>query len=309
MRIEYLEEFAALARNLNFTETASSLNVSQPTLSKHINALERELKVALFERGGSSIALTKAGRLVLPHVYSILEARNQMTIAAKKGMSALTPHLTIGGNVGLKTVLERINLLADRFSEDYGVDIIEIHDIETDPRTTIDMAATSAPDFLFTYIDETDEVGEDTEIRTVSHVPLSIVVNRSHDLAKRESVTVDDLKNETFIKLEGNYVSKSWRFIEVMCLQAGFFPDCQHVYFPRITDVLKVTFRLKQEILVLTNDYIDQYRAFLSERCTIVPIVDDRAYMPLAVMYSMSNANPLIDEALEIILGTEEGDD
>ena len=39
MRIEYLEEFAALARFLSFTETASKLNKSQPTLSKHINSL------------------------------------------------------------------------------------------------------------------------------------------------------------------------------------------------------------------------------------------------------------------------------
>ena len=42
MRIEYLEEFVALARFRNFTETASILNMSQPTLSKHINSLEHE---------------------------------------------------------------------------------------------------------------------------------------------------------------------------------------------------------------------------------------------------------------------------
>ena len=110
MRIEYLEEFAALARFLSFTETASKLNMSQPTLSKHINSLERELKVPLFSRDGASLSLTKAGKLVLPHAFAIIESRKQMTIAAKQGMSMLTPHLTIGGNVGLKTVLERINL-------------------------------------------------------------------------------------------------------------------------------------------------------------------------------------------------------
>lgn len=304
MRIEYLEEFVLLAQNLSFTETASLLNISQPTLSKHINALERELKAPLFKRGGPSIALTMAGQLILPHAYSILEERKGMAAAAKKGMSSLAPRLSIGGNVGLKTVLERISMLASRFSELYGVEIIELQDIEMNPCTTIDMAMSSAPDILFTYLDETDEIGEDTEIRFVARVPLSVVVSKAHKFAGKDSVTLDDLATETFVKLEGNYVSNSWRFIESACLQAGFFPHCHHVYFPRIADFLKVTFQLQHDVLVLTNDYIQQYSAFISDKCVAVPIDDDRAFMPLSVMYSMSNANPLIDEALEIILGT-----
>ena len=100
MRIDHLEEFVALARFLSFTETASKLNMSQPTLSKHINSLERELKVPLFSRDGASLSLTKAGKLVLPFAFDILEARKQMTVAAKRGASAFTPRLTIGGNVG-----------------------------------------------------------------------------------------------------------------------------------------------------------------------------------------------------------------
>ena len=60
---------------------------------------------------------------------------------------------------------------------------------------------------------------------------------------------------------------------------------------------------------MLTNDYISQYRSYLSEKCTVVPIDDDRAFMPLSIMYSMSNANPLIDEALEILLGMKREED
>ena len=308
MRIEYLEEFVELARFLSFTEAASRLNMSQPTLSKHINSLERELKVPLFSRNGASLSLTKAGKLVLPLAFSIIESRKQMSIAAKQGASMLTPHLTIGGNVGLKTVLERVSLVASRFTERYGVDIIEISDIEANPHDSIDMSSDSAPDFLFLYIDETDEIEQDAEVRFIARVPLSIVVNKRHRLAGRESITLDDLRTEVFIKLEGNFVSGSWRFIEAACLTAGFSPNCKHVYFSRITDFLKVTFGLHQEVLVLTNDYVQQYRSYIANDCVTVPINDNRAFMPLAVIYSMTNANPLIDEALEIILGykTEE---
>ena len=183
MRIEYLEEFVELARFLSFTEAASRLNMSQPTLSKHINSLERELKVPLFSRNGASLSLTKAGKLVLPLAFSIIESRKQMSIAAKQGASMLTPHLTIGGNVGLKTVLERVSLVASRFTERYGVDIIEISDIEANPHDSIDMSSDSAPDFLFLYIDETDEIEQDAEVRFIARVPLSIVVNKRHRLA------------------------------------------------------------------------------------------------------------------------------
>lgn len=305
MRIDHLEEFVALARFLSFTETASKLNMSQPTLSKHINSLERELKVPLFSRNGTSLALTKAGKLILPHAFEILEARKQMAIAAKRGASMLTPRLTIGGNVGLKTVLARINLMARRFTQKYGIDIIEMNDIEADPRATINLTCDSAPDFLFLYIDETDEMEDDTEVQPVARVPLSAVMSKAHRLAKREGITLDDLKNETFIKLEGNFVSNSWRFIEAACLDAGYTPTCRHIYFPRVTDFLKITFNLRNEILVLTTDYVQQYSTFISDNCVAVPIDDQRAYMPLAVMYSMSNNNPLIDEALEIILGND----
>ena len=303
MRIEYLEEFAALARFLSFTETANKLNMSQPTLSKHINSLERELKVPLFTRNGATLSLTKAGKLVLPYAFDIIESHSQMAMAAKRGASMLTPHLTIGGNVGLKTVIERINCLAEHFIARYGVDIIEISDIDIEPQASFDMESEGAPDFLFAYLDETDELEQDTEVRLVARVPLSIVVNKAHRLAQREAITLEDLRTETFVKLEGNMVSSSWRFIEAMCLQAGFAPSCRHVYFPRITDFLRVTINLQQEVLVLTNDYIQQYNAFISDSCVSVPIADRRAFMPLAVMYSMTNANPIVDEALEVILG------
>ena len=43
MNIEYLREFAALAENGNYLETAEELYMSQSTLSKHIMKMEKEL--------------------------------------------------------------------------------------------------------------------------------------------------------------------------------------------------------------------------------------------------------------------------
>ena len=54
--------FEAAARHGNFSQAANELRTSQPAVSRHIAGLERELAARLFERSGSSVRLTEAGR-------------------------------------------------------------------------------------------------------------------------------------------------------------------------------------------------------------------------------------------------------
>jgi DNA-binding transcriptional LysR family regulator len=57
-----LTVFLAVARQLNFHRAAETLHLSQPAVSRHIQRLEAELGLALFERRGNRVALTEAGR-------------------------------------------------------------------------------------------------------------------------------------------------------------------------------------------------------------------------------------------------------
>ena len=59
-----LTVFLAVARHLSFRGAAKSLHLSQPAVSKHIQKLEAELGLALFERPGNRVALTEAGRML-----------------------------------------------------------------------------------------------------------------------------------------------------------------------------------------------------------------------------------------------------
>jgi len=73
-----IETFLHAAEHLNFSEAARILHLSQPTVSHHIKNLEQELGLALFEREGTSISLTEAGRLLLPWARRMLRDSIEM---------------------------------------------------------------------------------------------------------------------------------------------------------------------------------------------------------------------------------------
>jgi len=61
-----LRVFIHASESMSFSQAAKELHVSQPTVSHHIKTLERDLDRQLFDRGGGSLHLTEAGRMLLP---------------------------------------------------------------------------------------------------------------------------------------------------------------------------------------------------------------------------------------------------
>lgn len=77
MNLYHLRYFATLAHLEHYTKAARKLNTTQPNLSYAISSLESELGVALFEKEGRNIVLTKCGKDFLTDVeasLSILDA-------------------------------------------------------------------------------------------------------------------------------------------------------------------------------------------------------------------------------------------
>lgn len=68
-----LRYFVAVAEELHFTNAAQRLHIAQPTLSRQIRQLERQLDVVLFDRNQRSVALTVAGKELLNGARKILE--------------------------------------------------------------------------------------------------------------------------------------------------------------------------------------------------------------------------------------------
>lgn len=68
-----LKVFFTVATRLSFTRAATELFITQPAVSKHIQELEEEYKVKLFDRTGSKISLTQAGEQLVKQAKSIFE--------------------------------------------------------------------------------------------------------------------------------------------------------------------------------------------------------------------------------------------
>src|SRR4051812_48702685 len=72
MELRHLKYFVAVAEHLHYGNAAKSLRIAQPVLSRHIQQLEVQMKVKLFERTRRSVQLTHAGSTFLTSARQIL---------------------------------------------------------------------------------------------------------------------------------------------------------------------------------------------------------------------------------------------
>lgn len=79
MEIRVLRYFIEIAREGNMSRAAETLHVSQPTLSKQMKELEKELGKKLFKRGSTTLTLTDEGMLLRKRAEDILEMVDKTT--------------------------------------------------------------------------------------------------------------------------------------------------------------------------------------------------------------------------------------
>lgn len=108
MELRTLRYFLAVAREENMTEAANVLHVTQPTLSRQIADLERELGVELFERTNRSCVLTSDGmrlRQRAEEIVSLVE-QTELELAERELGIAGVIRIGAGESKSMRRVLD-----------------------------------------------------------------------------------------------------------------------------------------------------------------------------------------------------------
>ena len=93
-----LKVFYTVANRLSFTKAATELFITQPAISKHIQELEEQYKIKLFDRNGSKISLTNAGEVLLKHTNNIFEIYREIDFDMSSLINEHTGLLRIGAS-------------------------------------------------------------------------------------------------------------------------------------------------------------------------------------------------------------------
>lgn len=199
MNIRELEYFYDLVTQKNFSNVAADFHVSQPTITMAIKRLEAELNTSLFTRdpGRNHLTVTLSGQQFASHVAAILKhlevARNQINaINQQKIKLGLPPIISQRYFPDLAVQLNQNGLLDQIISVERGSsELIKLLD-----NGAINLA-------LLGYIDLDQQQITSQEFARSN---FKIIVDPYSALANRDQISFAELKGESFITLNENFV-------------------------------------------------------------------------------------------------------
>ena len=98
MDLNQLDIFVNIVDNKSFTKTAKQLYITQPTVSAHVAALERELGVQLLVRTTKEVAPSEQGEVLYQYAKQILSLRNSAIRAVKERAGLMEGCIVIGAS-------------------------------------------------------------------------------------------------------------------------------------------------------------------------------------------------------------------
>jgi DNA-binding transcriptional LysR family regulator len=191
--------FAALAEHRHFGRAAAALHITQPSLSRQIRQLERQLGACLLDRTPQGSRLTDAGEVFLPLAKALLRSAGQ---AATRTRAAAQPsRITIGYTVNL-IATPAVRELRRQYPD---ADVRTLYLDWSDARTAllehrVDAAVTRLPI-------RTDEL----HVTILYDEPRALLVPVGHRLAGKESVTLDDIADEPLLQVLDPAWNAFWR--------------------------------------------------------------------------------------------------
>ena len=220
--LHHLRCLVILAEELNFGRAATRLHMSQPPLTRLLADVERSVGARLFERTTRRVKLTPVGEVFISEARAVLaradSALETVRAAVRKQIGQLRLSYT---PLALQTVLPELLSALREQEHDISIDIIEQSNLdiyEELSRGHIDLCFTSAP------------ATEPTQFQSylMHREALQVVLPSSHPLLKRDSLTLADLAQETFILHPPQEYPAYYEQVIGACQEAGFSPRIQH---------------------------------------------------------------------------------
>lgn len=214
--IDGLRWFIALAETEQVTAASDMLRISQPTLSRRLARLERDLGVELFDRHGRRLELNDRGRVLLEHAR---RAAAELSAAQREIASFDSPDR---GTVRLSFLHSFGTWLIPRVLRAYR---------EQRPRVSFTLYQDAAQALVDRVVDGRDDLAfVSPRPRTplvrwapITHQRLALAVPTGHPLGDGASLDLEAASNESFIVMHEDYGMR--RIFDELCAEAGFVPN------------------------------------------------------------------------------------
>jgi DNA-binding transcriptional LysR family regulator len=188
-----------VARHQHFGRAAAELRVAQPSLSRQVQRLERQLGARLLDRTPQGTRLTEAGRAFLPLARGLLRSAGQARAAAR---AAAQPSRVVIGHTPSIIVTPAVRELRRAHPD---ADVQTLYLAWNEPRQAlldrrVDAVVTRLP---------LETAGLDVTI--LFDEPRMLVVSADHRLAGKESVSLADVADEPMPRFPDPAWNAYWR--------------------------------------------------------------------------------------------------
>ncbi|MFB6725414.1 LysR substrate-binding domain-containing protein [Kribbella sp. NPDC056345] len=302
MELRQLRSFVVVAEELNVGRAAVRLHLTQPSLSRQIAALERDLGVELFARVRKRFVLTAAGATFLAEAQDLLRRSDEAVRAAQR---------TQRGELGTlrlwfvqSATFEALPRLLGAFRAAYPEVVLELESMTTlrqtealrDGRIDVGLLrpnapAVGAPATGVAIV----RLAPGLESRVVSSDPVVVALPARHRLARRKRLRLEELADEPFVfysRPSGPVVHDT---LIGFCRAVGFTPRIEQVAADVQTIVSLVAAGLGVSLLIGPTPPSNPEAVVYRE------LSDDLPPWQLSVAWSPDNRSPVLARFLECV--------
>ncbi len=198
--LQQLRILKAIAKEKNFTKAAKVLYLSQPSLSKQIKTLEKNLDIILINRNNNRISLTENGRIFLQYserILALCEESCRTLIDLKNGDRG---SLTIGASQTIGTYL--VPKIIALFAQNYPQIDLKVQVNST--RIIINSLLERKIDIAVVGGKITEKEKKNITVEDFIEDEIYLIISTAHPFTKKKKITKDDLYHLNFITLNSN---------------------------------------------------------------------------------------------------------